>query len=273
MKKNLTLLFVLIVTISFLQSCKNSNAFSGNNGDEPQLTNNDHLIMATLYQQTAAEYRALCYQAFNMARYQLDQNSKILGGMKKQAIVVDIDETMLDNSPYEAMCVLDNLNYPEGWEDWMNKENAKAIPGALEFLKYAQTKGVDVYYITNRKEKYRKQTLKNLKDLGFPNASDDHLFLRMEESSKKARREKVSEMNRIVMLIGDNLNDFSEIFEKKPIQERFNIVDRMRDKFGTSFIVLPNPMYGEWEGALYNYDYSQTEGVKSELRKDALTGF
>jgi len=256
-----------------VQSCKNSNAFSGNNESEPKLTSSDHLVMATLYHQTAAEYRALCYQAFNVARYQLDLSSRMLGGMKKHVIVVDIDETMLDNSPYEAQLILDSTHYPEGWEDWMNAASAKAVPGALEFLQYAESKGYEVYYITNRREKYRTQTLNNLKELGFPNADDDHLFLRTDSSSKKERRERVSEKNLIVMLIGDNLNDFSEVFENKSVQERFEITDSMKNKFGKSFIVLPNPMYGEWEGALYEYDYSQTETAKDELRKKALIGF
>lgn len=273
MKKLTHFLLLISIGLVLLQSCKNSNAFSNKNSAEPELTIHDHLTMAVLYQQTAAEYRALCYQAFNVARYQLDQSSKMMGGIKKQAIVVDIDETMLDNSPFEAKCILDNTGYPDGWDEWMNKSNAEPIPGALEFLRFAKSKNVDIFYITNRKEKYRKQTLKNLQLFDFPNATDDHLMLKTESSSKKIRRDKVSDSHLIIMLIGDNLNDFSEVFEKKKMEERFNLTDKFQKEFGQKFIVLPNAMYGEWEGTLYNYDYDQTNLQKSEMRRSFLREF
>ena len=271
MKKQHLILFILIFPL--IQSCQNSKAFSNHNGEEPAINSSDYLTMAVLYQQTAAEYRALCYQAFNLARTKVDASSKMIGGMKSNAVVVDIDETMFDNSPYEAKCILDAIHYPAAWDDWMNSSSAKAVPGALEFAQYARDKGVQIYYISNRKEKYRKQTLNNLQTLGFPNADDEHLMLRSNVNSKKGRREKVAAHNNIILLIGDNLNDFSEIFEEKTNARRFALTDEHMKDFGNRFIVLPNAMYGEWEGAIFDYDYSIDEGVKLELRKKALTSF
>lgn len=273
MKKYLFFIVLFGISITIFQSCKDTSAFSKPDNDDPALTSSDHLTMAVLYQQTAAEYRALCYQAFNVAKYQLDQNLKIMGLQKQQAIVLDIDETVLDNSPFEAKSILNNTNYPAYWEEWMDASNAKAVPGVLDFLKYAESKKIEIYYITNRAEKYRKQTLRNLKMLGFPNAEDKYLMLKTDESSKKARRDKVSETNKIIMLIGDNLNDFSEVFEKKSVAERFQLTDEMKTEFGKHFIVLPNAMYGEWEGALYDYDYSQASSQKNELRLKNLSDF
>jgi len=274
MKKSTFLILLSLIVIYSVQSCKNSENLPKNKAQkEDGLITQDHLAMATLYQQTAAEYRALCYQAFNIALVQLNQSSKILGGMKKSAIVVDIDETMLDNSPYEAQCILDNVGYPEGWDQWMNKSDAQPVPGALDFLKAAKANNVDIFYITNRKEKYRSQTLKNLKIFEFPDATNDHLMLKGESSSKKARRDKVSQTHNIIMFIGDNLNDFSEIFERKNITDRFELTDKMKKEFGNRFIVLPNAMYGEWEGALYEYNYNQGESAKSSIRKRNLKGF
>lgn len=273
MKKYLFFIVLFGISITIFNSCKDSSAFNKPNNDDPELASSDHLTMAVLYQQTAAEYRALCYQAFNVAKYQLDQSMKIMGLQKQQAIVLDIDETVLDNSPYEAKCILDNVNYPNYWEEWMNASSAKAIPGVMDFLKYAKSKNIEIYYITNRKEKYRVQTLKNLKMLGFPNAEDKYLMLKTDESSKKSRRDKVSETNKIILLIGDNLNDFSEVFEKKSVADRFQLTDEMKTEFGKHFIVLPNAMYGEWEGALYDYDYSGTSSQKSELRQKNLRDF
>ncbi len=273
MKRIILSIVLFLVFGTVFQSCKNSSAFSKQSGEEPALTSSDHLTMAVLYQQTAAEYRALCYQAFNVAKYQLDQNLRIMGLQKQQAIVLDIDETVLDNSPYEAKCILENVSYPDYWDEWMNASNAKPVPGALEFLKYAQSKGIEVYYITNRKEKYREQTLKNLKSLDFPFAQNDHLFMKTDESSKKARRDFVSETRKIILLIGDNLNDFANVFEKKNITERFELVDEMKTEFGKQFIVLPNAMYGAWEGALYDYDYSISTMEKSDARHKNLESF
>lgn len=273
MKKSLFLFVFISVSFVSFQSCKNSSAFNKQSGDDPEISSSDHLTMAVLYQQTAAEYRALCYQAFNVAKYQLDQNLRIMGLQKQQAVVLDIDETVLDNSPHEAKCILNDALYPAYWEEWINTSGAKPVPGVMEFLEYADSKGIQIYYITNRKEKYREQTLKNLKDLGFPKAENKYLLLRTAESSKKGRRDLVSETNKIILLIGDNLNDFSEVFEKKSVPERFKVTDEMKAEFGIRFIVLPNAMYGEWVGALYDYDYSLSNKEKDEARLNSLQSF
>jgi 5'-nucleotidase (lipoprotein e(P4) family) len=266
------LFFIAILfSIGFLSSCECKNE-TEHHEDQTTITS-DHLTMATLYQQTAAEYRALCYQAFNIARLKLDINLKQRGLSKQRAIVVDIDETVLDNSPQEAMCILNNTNYPDYWDEWMNVKDAKPVPGSLEFLQYAASNGVEVFYISNRKDQYKEQTLTNLVKLGFPNADSAHILLKTDDSSKKARRDKVLETHQIIMLMGDNLNDFSEVFEKLTIENRFTITDKHQSAFGNKFIVLPNAMYGEWEGALYNYDYSLSKEKKAELRKENLIGF
>lgn len=272
MKNPIKFLLVSFFLLSILNSCQNTHA--GDNGEKSGNTSpNEHLTSAVLYQQTAAEYRALCYQAFNIARLQLDRSLRVMGLMKQQAVVVDIDETVLDNSPFEAKSILEGTSYPTYWNEWIETANARAVPGALEFLKYAESKGIEVYYITNRREKYRQPTLKNLQDLSFPFSDNDHLFMRTDESSKKTRRETVSEKHKIILLIGDNLNDFSEVFEKKSITDRFELVDKLKEDFGNRFIVLPNAVYGEWGGAIYDYDFSKTADEKFELRHNHLQSF
>jgi 5'-nucleotidase (lipoprotein e(P4) family) len=273
MKKFFLLVLLSVGIMVYFQYCSNSNAFNSSPDSEPSVNSNDHLMMAVLYQQTAAEYRALCYQAFNFAKYKLDQSSKAMGMMKQRAIIVDIDETVLDNSPYEATCILDAINYPASWDEWVIKASAKPVPGALEFLQNAAAQGVNIFYISNRKEKLREATLSNLVSIGFPDADNEHLLLQTDDSSKKARREKIAGNHWIVLLIGDNLNDFSEVFEKKLIPERFEMTDSLKNEFGNRFIVLPNAIYGDWEGAIYNYNYPTNSDEKIELLHKALTGF
>jgi len=271
--KKACIILASLLALTVFTNCSHSGAFNKNGSVDPDISSGDHLTMAVLYQQTAAEYRALCYQTFNLARMQLDQNLKRMGLMRQQAIVVDIDETVLDNSPYEAKCILDAIQYPAYWDEWVELAKAEPVPGALEFLQYAESKGIEVYYITNRREKHREATLMNLKKIGFPYAEHDFLLMRTDEAGKKSRRDKVAETRQIIMLIGDNLNDFSEIFEEQLISERFALTDSLKTEFGTRFIVLPNAMYGDWEGAVLNYDHSKSPTEKEMMRHKALKGF
>ena len=239
----------------------------------------DYQTAAVLYMQKAAEYRALAYQAFNFARLRLDEDldkknvKKLPKPQRKmpRAIVVDIDETVLDNSPAQAQGIRTNTPYnSRDWYAWTNMRKAKAIPGAMEFLNYAVSKGVKVFYISNRDDTNEKQaTIDNLKTLGFRDVSADNVLLRTAESSKDARRAVVTAKHRIVMLVGDNLDDFSSAFERKSVADRFAEVDKVKDEWGRRFIVIPNAMYGTWENAIYEYE-RLTEAEKAAKRAAAL---
>lgn len=231
---------------------------------------NEQLVMATLWMQKSAEYRALCYQAFNMGKIVLDADLKEESELPR-AIVVDADETVIDNSAYEAHLVGQDYGYSSStWTPWMNDAQATAIPGALEFLNYASEKGVEIFYITNRKMAGYNGTVENLKALGFPNVDETHMLLRTGSSDKEERRQYVKDSYNVVLYMGDNLNDFSSDFGGKSVEDRFNVTDTNKDLFGTEWIVLPNPTYGEWEGAIYNYNWGSTTKEKDEMRKDSL---
>ncbi len=241
-------------------------------------TDLDYQVAAVLYTQKAAEYRALAYQAFNIARLRLDadlkkKNWKRLPKAERKmprAIVVDIDETVLDNSPAQAFGIKTNTPYnTKDWYAWGELRKAKAVPGSVEFLNYALTKGVKIFYISNRDEVQKQATLDNLKSVGFADVSTENLLLRTAESGKDARRSVVTEKYRIVMLVGDNLDDFTSAFEKKAIAERFAETDKVKDLLGKRFIVLPNAMYGTWENAIYEHQ-RLTEAQKAEKRAAAL---
>jgi 5'-nucleotidase (lipoprotein e(P4) family) len=241
--------------------------------------NLDYQTSGVLYTQKSAEYRALAYQAFNVARVRLDADfdKKYVKKLPKarrnmpRAIVVDIDETVLDNSPSNAKQIATNTPFnTKDWYAWGDMRKAKAVPGAVDFLNYAVSKGVKIFYISNRDEVQRQATLDNLKSVGFNDVVSERVMLRQNgESPKAPRRNIVAATYRIVLLIGDNLDDFSEVFEKKPIAERYAEADLARDMWGKSFIVLPNAMYGTWENAIYEYQ-RLSEAQKSEKRAAAL---
>ena len=142
------------------------------------------------------------------------------------------------------------LDYKD-FDNWVKSAEGKAIPGSLDFLNYAFENGYDIYYVSNRKLRHMEGTLKNLKILGFPQAKESHILLKDDTSNKGIRRDKVAEDHFIVMLIGDNLIDFEDVFCYKNIEERFSSVEDFKNEFGNRFIILPNPMYGEWEKTLY----------------------
>ena len=260
-------LLVLLVGVGFLTVSLTGSARAQ---DYTVKDLNEQLVMGTLWIQRSAEVRALSYQAFNVAKliFELDLQKDASG--KKKAVIVDIDDTVLDNSPYQAAMVDDNFGYPEGWGEWCNAAEAEALPGAVDFLKYVVSKGGDVFYISNRKVKYKEGTMKNLKALGFPQVTDDRVLLREKTSNKEPRREIVRKEHRIVLLMGDNLNDFDNIFRKKSLDDRAAAVDQVKDQFGSKFIVLPNPMYGDWEGGVYKGNWKLSPAEKSKARKAAL---
>lgn len=239
----------------------------------------DYQIGAILYQQKAAEYRALAYQAYNIARLRLDADfdKKALKRLPKdqrkmpRAIVVDIDETVLDNSPSNALLVVNNRPFnSKDWYAWGEMRKAKPVPGSVDFLNYAVSRGVKVFFISNRDDVQKQATIDNLVAAGFKDVGPDNVLLREKgESAKGPRRDIVSAKHRIVLLMGDNLDDFSSAFERRSIAERFAAVEAARGEWGSRFIVLPNAMYGTWESAIYNYE-RLTEEQKAERRAAAL---
>lgn len=246
----------------------------------PAAADNEYQVGAILFMQKAGEYRALAYQAFNVARMQLDADEKTGRKLPKaerkkpRAVVVDIDETVLDNSPAQALQVKNRLPFTlPGWTDWVNRRAAKPIPGAVDFLKYAASKNARVFYVSNRDDIHKQATIENLKAVGFPDVSDETVLVRVNGiSTKEPRRQAISANYRIAILIGDNLDDLSEAFERKSVVDRFAEVDKTREMFGRRFIVLPNAMYGTWESAVYEYN-RPTEAQKAEKRANALESY
>ena len=245
------------------------------------VADNEYQVSAVLYMQKAAEFRALAYQAFNIARMQLDADfdKKTLKRLPKaerkmtRAVVVDVDETVLDNSPHQAELIKNRMPFTNSiWTAWVNRRQAKAIPGAVEFLKYANSKGARVFYVSNRNEAEKQGTIDNLKAVGFPDVSEETVLVRATESGKEARRQSISAKHRIVLLMGDNLNDLSNVFERKSVDERFAEVDKIRELFGRKYIVLPNAMYGDWESAIYEYG-RLSEVEKTAKRANALESY
>lgn len=227
-----------------------------------------------LWQQTSAEYRALCYQAFNIAELRLNEILKKKPYKKNLAIITDLDETILDNSNTEAQKIKEGkeINYAE-WQQWINKPAIPTVPGGVKFLQSVSKKGITVFYISNRDVKGLQVTLSLLQKLKLPNADTAHMLFLSSDFSKEPRRQTVMKDYNVLLLLGDNLNDFMNVFEKKPIEERLAETDKVKAEWGKKFIVLPNAVYGEWENALYNYQHNISPQQKEIMRKNLLKGY
>lgn len=228
--------------------------------------------MSTLWYQKAAETKALYLQGYNVATDRLKELLKTQTD-KPYSIVLDLDETVLDNSPYQAQNVKDGTAFtPDNWDIWVKKAAAKAVPGAKDFLQFADQNGVQIYYVSDRTIDQVDDTIKNLENEGIPVQSHDYLmFLEKGVKSKEGRRQAVQEKTNLVMLLGDNLVDFAE-FSKTSETERDQKLEELQKEFGEKFIIFPNPMYGSWESTVYNGNKLDAKGQTEERQKN-LQGF
>jgi 5'-nucleotidase (lipoprotein e(P4) family) len=192
-------------------------------------------------------------------------------GEKPLAVIADLDETLIDNSAYDAGLLGRNASYSgKTWLEWELAAQARAIPGAIEFLTAASRLGVEIFYVTNRDQAGIKGTIVNLGALGFPFADDKHIAVSTGTSDKQARFDAIAKDYDVVLYLGDNENDMPIGSYGKNMADRNAIVDRNRAKFGSRFIVLPNPVYGDWEPALAPGYWGLTPKGKDETRKSHL---
>jgi len=241
----------------------------------------DQLILATLWYQKSAEMRALYYQCFRNAERALAENLQMSGrtmaqveaaaaekrtgeGPKKPpAVVLDIDETLLDNSPFQGWQVIEDKAFNNrDWTRWVELARARPLPGAVEFTRYADSLGVELFYVSNRTVAEMAPTVKNLAAYGFADADSTHMFFKETTSSKVERRALIEKDYEIILLVGDNLADQSAVYEKRGDDLGFGAVDADRRLFGTKYIVLPNPMYGTWLSELLKMAGGKTEREK-----------
>jgi len=238
------------------------------------------MLNATLWQQTSAEYVGTARQAYLMARINLDQalaDTSWTAALEQTgdyaglppAIMLDVDETVLDNTPYEVRIITKLGQYSqESFADWCHKENAPPVPGAKDFLDYAVARGVAVFYYSARRDSLRDCTTRNMRELGLPLPDDSRLLLN-NGINKSKYRTMISGQYRILLLIGDNLEDFMDGSKSKPAARR-DLARRYGDRWGQQWIVLPNPIYGHWESSCYNFDYRIPRDEQLRLKVQEL---
>jgi len=226
-----------------------------------------------LWMQSSAEYRANTTLVYRAAMEHIDAalRDRSWTAAKEQsgdcsklppAVVLDIDETVLDNSRYMGKVVLENGRWsPDTWDEWVSLKEATAVPGAVAFIEAMKKKNVAVIFISNRECGRREgsesrcvqetDTIENLAKVGVVGVRPENVLLKGERedwtSEKKSRREAVAKNYRIVMLFGDDLGDFLPDVKKNITpQERDRLVRENSGQWGRKWFVLPNPTYGSW---------------------------
>ncbi len=231
----------------------------------------EQLVGGTLWLQSG-EGRALCYQAYALARRIFDDAVVANGSGKGLAVVTDIDDTLVWTADYTRRVMSGTENNEANWQRWVVEGRGTVIPGALDFLRHVDSAGGRIFYITNRVSAIREATLVFMKKNGFPQAVMAQLLTRDDcrTPSKESRRKQVAEKYRVVLLLGDNLIDFADFFPANGLGERLEAVDAHKDEFGKRFVLLPNPMYGDWERNIYGVGKELTREEKLRLRREAL---
>jgi 5'-nucleotidase (lipoprotein e(P4) family) len=251
----------------------------------------DDNLNAVAWSQTAVEHDLIYLETFRDAQAQLltalkdkdwdalpkDDRSKPYKG-QKPAVILDIDETALDNSPYQARLIRNGGEYNEAdWAAWCKEKRARALPGAVEFTQFAAKHGIAVIYISNRSQDLDSATIDNLRQVGFPVSGPD-AFLGLGTvlpgcdqvgTEKNCRRQLVSQNYRVLMQFGDQLGDFVSVMVNTD-QGRAQAVAPYMNWIGTRWFVLPNPTYGSWEPALFNNEYSTPRDQRRRQKIDAL---
>lgn len=250
---------------------------------------NNPTVQATLWVQNSAEYEAISKQIYatalrNLSLAKEDSYWSAIPGKENDAvrklppaIIMDVDETVLDNSPFQARMIKSGKSYnTEDWNAWVKEKKAEAVPGADEFARYADEQGIQIFYITNRSHDVEDATRENLISEGFPvSGSMDNILTKGERSNwtseKVNRRQFISRNFRVIMLFGDDLNDF---ISAKNIsrEQRSRLTAEYSEYFGRKWFILPNPVYGSWEQALTDFRGDLSEKEKQERMESLLDG-
>lgn len=254
----------------------------------PQPSGTNERLNAVLWMQGSAEYHALALNTYAQATKAIAPAlaDKTWSAALEQigtytalppAIIVDIDETILDNLPFQAQLIKDGKPFNQkDWEQWTQRASAVPLPGAKAFLDAAQAQGVTIFYVTNREATQEQDTRENLLKQQLPLRTDIDVVLTKNEngwnsSDKSSRRTYIVRNFRVIALVGDDFGDFSSGAKGKP-QDRVELAKTYESLWGKKWFLLPNPVYGSWEAALHNHDHGMSDEEVLRLKLEALKG-
>ena len=236
----------------------------------------NNLAYAVAWKQTAAEHAALYHQGFNIARMQVEAAiSKRTDFQKPLAVISDVDETLLLSNSYWGYMVSsgnDFFNDAE-WDDWVEEDLFTSSPGSLEFAEFCRLNDVDIFYVTNTDQGESTFDLarRNLQTAGFGSIESDHLIVLRESSNKEIIQQQIMRDFEVVVLLGDNLNDFSRDYYVTDVDERRLLASENRSDFGVKNIIFPNPTDGHWLRAIFGESEPPASNTNREILHSAAS--
>ena len=248
------------------------------------------MLLATLWTQRSVEFKANALTAFTLARIRLDEGladktwtaapAEQKGDFANlpPAVILDIDETLLDNSAFQVwMLKADQSFSTRTWNQFCAAQMSTPIPGAVEFAKYAESKGVKVFYITNRGVETEADTRKNMEKYGFPMGGNVDVFLMQNKQqgwggAKSTRRAVVTKDYRVVLNVGDNFGDFDDAYRGSEAQ-RLAAFEANRARWGREWIMIANPTYGSFDTAPFGHDFKKSRDEQRKAKIDVLEGW
>ncbi|MGH8486561.1 MAG: HAD family acid phosphatase, partial [Pseudomonas sp.] len=185
--------------------------------------------------------------------------------------------TILSSNTYWGFLIAHDKEFFDDavWDRWVAANGPTLTPGALEFLEYAKSKGVEVFYVSSRDQgdKTDEYALNNLRALKVPYADEAHVTLLRESSNKEPAQLKIAEQYDVLFKLGDNLNDFERSFYVDNVDKRAQLVDDSRAKFGSQYILFPNPTDGHWLKAIFGEsEPADTPANRAKFREAAQRG-
>jgi acid phosphatase len=245
------------------------------------------ILNATLWMQRSVEYKANSLSVFALAKMRLEQAladenwtaapAEQTGAYQKlpPAVVLDLDETLVDNSRFQVWMILhDQVFTPPVWTKFVNAQVTDAIPGAVDFTKFAEQKGVKVFYVSNRTAEEKESTRRNVERLGFPMGGNVDTFLMARDrpdwgSAKGTRRAFVARDYRVLLNLGDNFGDFVDSFRGSEA-DRLKVFEENKERWGREWIMLANPAYGSFESAPFGHDYKKSPEEQRKAKREVL---
>jgi 5'-nucleotidase (lipoprotein e(P4) family) len=248
------------------------------------------LLLATLWTQRSVEFKANALSIYALGQIRLDQaladKNWTAAPLEQKgdyqnlppAVLLDIDETVLDNSAYQVWMMENNQAFStKTWDQFCAARISTAIPGALEFTKYADSKGVKVFYVSNRGANTEQDTRANMEKLGFPMGGNVDVFLMQNEkpdwgSQKGTRRAAIAKDYRIMLNFGDNFGDFDDRYRGSEA-DRFKAFEENRARWGREWLMLANPTYGSFDTAPFGHDFKKSREEQRKAKWNVLEGW
>ena len=208
---------------------------------------NDKLPNDVRWVRNSSEYKAICNQVYSQAIDKLEKKlrhnnfSLNINNRDSYSVIMDLDETVLDNSDYQVELISKNESFNmDSWASWVKKEEAKLVPGAIEYINFLRGNNIQIIFISNRMDARLESTKNNMRKLDIYSDNDIYLLRKDKADKKTIRREEVftstgrmKEFNKftVIQYLGDAMGDFNS---------------KKYHRFGIDQFIFPNPMYGKW---------------------------